>query len=62
MMYNKLAKTAKFRLLEDDAKFHDQAESVITLMRSLDLIPTRRAKFNGHSHKLLTAMLVTAQC
>ena len=60
MMYTELAKTAKSRLLEDDAKFHDQAESVVTLLRSLDIVPTRRAKCNGHWHKLLAAMLVTA--
>jgi len=60
MRYIELAGTSKLRLLQNDAVFHDKAERIVGLMRSLDVIPTRRATLWGHWHKLLAAMLVSA--
>ena len=60
MRYIELAQTAKQRLLEDDKVFQDKAERLVGLMRSLDVVPTRRSCLNGHWHMLLGAMLVTA--
>ena len=60
MRFIELAETAKSRLLDDDNQFHDKAERIVGLMRSLGIVPTRRASLWGHHHKLLAAMLVTA--
>ena len=60
MRYIELAGTSKLRLLQNDAEFHDKAERIVGLMRSLDVVPSRRATLWGHWHKLLAAMLVSA--
>tara|TARA_R100001510_G_C7594764_1_gene163280 strand:- start:459 stop:830 length:372 start_codon:yes stop_codon:yes gene_type:complete len=60
MIFTKLAETAKVRLLEDDNQFHEKSERLVGLMRALGIVPTRRAKCNGHLHKLLGAILVCA--
>ena len=60
MEYIELAKRSKLRLLQNDTEFHDKAERIVGLMRSLSVVPTRRAALWGHWHKLLAAMLVTA--
>ena len=57
MIFTKLAETAKVRLLEDDNQFHEKSERLVGLMRALGIVPTRRAKCNGHLHKLLGAIL-----
>ena len=60
MRFTELAETAKQRLLERDQTFQDKSERLVGLMRSLDVVPTRRSCLNGHWHMLLGAMLVTA--
>ena len=60
MRYTELADAAKLRLLEDDNKFHDRAERLVSLMRCSGVVPTRRTSLWGHWHKLLAAMIVTA--
>ena len=60
MEYIELAQRSKLRLLQNDTEFHDKAERIVGLMRSLNVVPSRRATLWGHWHKLLAAMLVTA--
>ena len=60
MRFIELAAKAKARLLQDDAEFHDKAARVLGLLRSLEVVPTRRASLWGHWHMLLSAMLVMA--
>lgn len=60
MEYIELARRSKLRLMQNDTEFHDKAERIVGLMRSLNIVPSRRATLWGHWHKLLAAMLVTA--
>ena len=60
MRYIDLFAMASTRLLDDDNDFLDKSDRLVAALRSLDIIPTRRASVNGHLHKLLAAMLVTA--
>ena len=60
MRYTELADTAKLSLLDNDDKFHDRAERLVSLMRCSGIVPTRRTSLWGHWHKLLAAMIVTA--
>ena len=60
MRYTELADTAKLRLLDNDDKFHDRAERLVSLMRCSGVVPVRRTSLWGHWHKLLAAMIVTA--
>lgn len=43
MRYIDLFATASARLLDDDNKFHDKSDRLVAALRSLDIIPTRRA-------------------
>lgn len=43
MRYIDLFATASAQLLDDDNKFHDKSDRLVAALRSLDIIPTRRA-------------------
>ena len=56
-----------FRLLEvasegstNDALFHEQADTVLGILRSAGVLPHKRSSLNGTLHKLVAAMIVQA--
>jgi len=57
-----------FRLLELDAErlktnnalYHEQADTVLSILRSAGVLPHKRSSLNGSLHKLVSAMIVEA--
>ena len=56
----RLLEVASLRLATNDALFHEQADTVLGILRSAGVLPHRRSSLNGTLHKLVAAMIVQA--
>ena len=56
----RLLELASLRLKTNDALFHEQADTVLGILRSAGVLPHRRSSLNGTLHKLVAAMIVQA--
>ena len=56
----RLLEFAADRLKTNDALFHEQADTVLGILRSAGVLPHRRSSVNGTLHKLVVAMIVQA--
>ena len=56
----RLLQVASVRLATNDALFHEQADTVLGILRSAGVLPHRRSSLNGTLHKLVAAMIVQA--
>ena len=56
----RLLELASERLKINDALFHEQADTVLGILRSAGVLPHRRSSLNGSLHKLVAAMIVQA--
>ena len=55
-----LLERASRRLQTPDAMLHEQADTVLGILRSSGVLPYKRSSLNGELHKLVAAMLVEA--
>ena len=56
----RLLEVASLRLATNDALFHEQADTVLGILRSAGVLPHKRSSLNGSLHKLVSAMIVQA--
>ena len=56
----RLLELASDRLTTNDALFHEQADTVLGILRSASVLPHKRSSLNGSLHKLVAAMIVQA--
>ena len=56
----RLLELASVRLTTNDALFHEQADTVLSILRSAGVLPHKRSSLNGSLHKLVAAMIVQA--
>ena len=56
----RLLEFAADRLKTNDALFHEQADTVLGILRSAGVLPHKRSSLNGSLHKLVAAMIVQA--
>ena len=56
----RLLELASVRLTTNDALFHEQADTVLGILRSAGVLPQKRSSLNGSLHKLVSAMIVQA--
>ena len=56
----RLLEFASERLTTNDALFHEQADTVLGILRSAGVLPHKRSSLNGGLHKLVAAMVVEA--
>ena len=56
----RLLEFASERLTTNDALFHEQADTVLGILRSAGVLPHKRSSLNGGLHKLVAAMIVEA--
>ena len=56
----RLLEFASERLTTNDAMFHEQADTVLGILRSAGVLPHKRSSLNGGLHKLVAAMVVEA--
>ena len=56
----RLLELSSERLKTNDALFHEQADTVLGILRSAGVLPHRRSSVNGTLHKLVAAMIVQA--
>ena len=56
----RLLEFAADRLTTNDALFHEQADTVLGILRSAGVLPHKRSSLNGSLHKLVAAMVVEA--
>ena len=56
----RLLELASLRLKTNDALFHEQADTVLGILRSAGVLPHKRSSLNGSLHKLVSAMIVQA--
>jgi hypothetical protein len=56
----RLLEFAADRLTTNDAIFHEQADTVLGILRSAGVLPHKRSSLNGSLHKLVAAMVVEA--
>ena len=56
----RLLQVASVRLATNDALFHEQADTVLGILRSAGVLPHKRSSLNGSLHKLVAAMIVKA--
>ena len=56
----RLLELSSERLKTNDALFHEQADTVLGILRSAGVLPHRRSSLNGTLHKLVAAMIVQA--
>ncbi|MDC0653335.1 hypothetical protein OAP35_04100 [Planktomarina temperata] len=56
----RLLEVASLRLKINDALFHEQADTVLGILRSAGVLPFKRSSLNGSLHKLVAAMIVQA--
>jgi len=56
----RLLEFASERLTTNDAMFHEQADTVLGILRSAGVLPHKRSSLNGSLHKLVAAMIVQA--
>ena len=55
-----LLERAKKRLQTNDALYHEQADTLLSILRASGVVPFKRSSLNGELHKLLAAMVVEA--
>ena len=55
-----LLERASKRLQTSDALYHEQANTILGILRSSEVIPYKRSSLNGQLHKLVAGMLVEA--
>jgi hypothetical protein len=53
-----LLEQASRRLQTPDAMLHEQADTILGILRSSGVLPYKRSSLNGELHKLVAAMLV----
>ena len=56
----RLSELASVRLTTNDALFHEQADTVLGILRSAGVLPHKRSSLNGTLHSLVAAMIVQA--
>ena len=56
----RLLELASVRLTTNDALFHEQADTVLGILRSAGVLPFKRSSLNGSLHKQVAAMIVQA--
>ncbi|MDC3368106.1 hypothetical protein OAV83_00605 [bacterium] len=56
----RLLEFASGRLKTNDALYHEQADTVLGILRSAGVLPHKRSSLNGSLHKLVAAMIVQA--
>ena len=56
----RLLELASVRLATNDALYHEQADTVLGILRSAGVLPHKRSSLNGTLHKLVAAMIVQA--
>ena len=56
----RLLEFAAERLKNNDALYHEQADTVLGILRSAGVLPHKRSSLNGSLHKLVAAMIVQA--
>ena len=56
----RLLELASERLTTNDALYHEQADTVLGILRSAGVLPYKRSSLNGTLHKLVAAMIVQA--
>ena len=56
----RLLEFASERLTTTDALYHEQADTVLGILRSAGVLPHKRSSLNGGLHKLVAAMVVEA--
>ena len=56
----RLLELASERLKTNDALFHEQADTVLGILRSAGVLPHKRSSLNGTLHSLVAAMIVQA--
>ncbi|MDB9839327.1 hypothetical protein OAC57_03390 [Planktomarina temperata] len=56
----RLLEVASLRLATNDALFHEQADTVLGILRSAGVLPHKRSSLNGSLHKLVAAMILQA--
>ena len=56
----RLLEFAADRLKNNDALYHEQADTVLGILRSAGVLPHKRSSLNGSLHKLVAAMIVQA--
>ena len=56
----RLLELASDRLKTNDALFHENADTVLGILRSAGVLPHKRSSLNGGLHKLVAAMIVQA--
>jgi hypothetical protein len=56
----RLLELASDRLTTNDALYHEQSDTVLGILRSAGVIPSKRSSLNGTLHKLVAAMIVQA--
>ena len=56
----RLLELASVRLATNDALNHEQADTVLGILRSAGVLPHKRSSLNGTLHKLVAAMIVQA--
>ena len=56
----RLLEFAADRLKTNDALFHENADTVLGILRSAGVLPHKRSSLNGSLHKLVAAMIVQA--
>lgn len=55
-----LLEQASRRLQTPDAMLHEQADTILGILRSSGVLPYKRSSLNGELHKLVAAMLAQA--
>ena len=56
----RLLELASVRLTTNDALFHEQADTVLGILRSAGVLPHKRSSLNGSLHKQVAGMIVQA--
>ena len=56
----RLLELASVRLATNDALYHEQADTVLGILRSAGVLPHRRSSLNGSLHSQVAAMIVQA--
>ena len=55
-----LLEQATKRLQTNDAVYHEQADTVLGILRASGILPYKRSSLNGELHKLIAGMIVSA--
>ena len=56
----RLLERASERLTTNDALYHEQADTLLGILRSASVLPHKRSSVNGSLHKQVAAMIVQA--